>query len=369
MCGAIALIPIYRPPTTQRDLTVHICSQCGLVQSWPRIDHVVERGNPNPTIDADFGNLRYGKQFSINTVSNICEWLSERWEPGVGGAYLDIGGGRGDVASRVQYCLEPSEITIIEPDERFKPDPIPLSFNWISKRVEEVPLESDRYDFVTCIHTLEHLADPLAVLRQIHRAMNTDGIIYVEVPYLNYISENPGIAEYFIDKHLTHFTNCSLEAMMYRAGFVYLAEWSTDANIGNTYRKGICPSKETSVAPAFKMISKYCDRRKILQALVEENVAILNSRMENGLRVVFWGAGRIFDAYVRAGLNVKALKGIIDLYIPESRFDLIKDTNDIPYCDLVVIASDEYEQEIKKQFTDAYRCENRPYVKSWKEKL
>jgi 2-polyprenyl-3-methyl-5-hydroxy-6-metoxy-1,4-benzoquinol methylase len=39
-----------------------------------------------------------------------------------------------------------------------------------------------QYDVVICNHVVEHLAEPLPVLRQLARALKPDGVIYVEVP-------------------------------------------------------------------------------------------------------------------------------------------------------------------------------------------
>ena len=43
-------------------------------------------------------------------------------------------------------------------------------------------LACGKYDLVTCIHTLEHLTDPLGTLRQLRQAASEDALLLVEVP-------------------------------------------------------------------------------------------------------------------------------------------------------------------------------------------
>lgn len=44
------------------------------------------------------------------------------------------------------------------------------------------PFESNTFDIIICREVFEHLIEPIATLRQIHRVLKTDGVLYATVP-------------------------------------------------------------------------------------------------------------------------------------------------------------------------------------------
>ncbi len=201
LCGNIGLVPIYRADSTRRDLTVHVCSVCGLVQSLPRIDHV-DKHIASSSSNATFGNLRYGKQFSVSRM--VSSFKKQDITQPV--RCLDIGAGRGWVAKTLEKMLVVQEMWCVEPDGNM---PI-IGDKWINDRIENIALPLAYFDVVVMIHTLEHLASPRATLKQINEAMPAKGWLYVEVPNLENIGNGQLIAEFFIDKHLFHFCRATL---------------------------------------------------------------------------------------------------------------------------------------------------------------
>ena len=78
------------------------------------------------------------------------------------------------------------------------------------------------FDVVTMWHSLEHVHDPLPVLREAHRVLAPGGRLVVGVPNIDSLPFRWfGPAWYALDlpRHLTHFTPRTLALMLQRAGF------------------------------------------------------------------------------------------------------------------------------------------------------
>ncbi len=78
------------------------------------------------------------------------------------------------------------------------------------------------FDVVTMWHSLEHVHEPLTVLREAQRLLVPGGRLIVAVPNLDSLPFRWfGQAWYGLDlpRHLTHFTPCTLRLMLEKAGF------------------------------------------------------------------------------------------------------------------------------------------------------
>ena len=78
---------------------------------------------------------------------------------------------------------------------------------------------ASRFDIVTLNKVLEHVIDPVAMLRHAHDFLAPGGFVYVELPDgEDAQSEGPGREEFFID-HLHVFSLESIRILANRAGF------------------------------------------------------------------------------------------------------------------------------------------------------
>jgi SAM-dependent methyltransferase len=83
-------------------------------------------------------------------------------------------------------------------------------------------LEPGSFDVITLWHSLEHVHDPLTVLRAAHQLLAPGGRLLVAAPNIDSLPFRWfGPAWYALDvpRHLTHFTPRTLELMLQRAGF------------------------------------------------------------------------------------------------------------------------------------------------------
>lgn len=81
-----------------------------------------------------------------------------------------------------------------------------------------VPVDSV-FDVIICSHVLEHLADPLEIVRQLRARLKPDGVLYAEVPQEIW----DGIRiEYDPVTHVNFFTLYALERLFLHAGYTIL---------------------------------------------------------------------------------------------------------------------------------------------------
>lgn len=84
-------------------------------------------------------------------------------------------------------------------------------------------LNSDeKYDVITCWHSLEHIHEPWVYLDNIRTHLNPDGVLVVASPNYNSTDAKrygPGWAAYDTPRHLYHFTTESMKKIASSCGF------------------------------------------------------------------------------------------------------------------------------------------------------
>ena len=129
--------------------------------------------------------------------------------PAVGAKALDFGCGDGVFLNWLQdhgwetYGIEPS-----------------TSVAFLRHRHLLAPPQDASFDFGVVHHVLEHVTDPLGILRQLAGALREGGMLFVSVPGLDSLPEH-GIVKYCLDgrKHVLCFSEACLTGLLARAGF------------------------------------------------------------------------------------------------------------------------------------------------------
>lgn len=346
LCAHAPLEPVYQPPHSARGLTVYLCPACGLLQSLPRVAHV-GGGSPTASGEADFGNLRYGRDLRAGpALAALNDWAT--W-PDVR-RILDVGSGRGAFVTQVCRWAEKAEVWAIEPDERVTgwwqdaPEQVLLNH----ARIEDVSLPPDFFDLIYCSHTLEHVESMAGVLRQLAAALRPGGHIYVEVPDVAQIGLDDYAEQFFLDKHLYHFSAYTLRLALENAGLSLLSSYSADhLNLWAIATRWLDGMQAEVVYWSRELVAGYDEQRPVRQARLVKIAGRVNELCKTQ-RVVAWGAGRIFDCLVKAGLDVSGLAGLVDSYLPldEVHGMRVLRPGAIPQCDVVLVCSREYAAEI-----------------------
>jgi SAM-dependent methyltransferase len=95
--------------------------------------------------------------------------------------------------------------------------------------LHDLPLDDRVFDFVLCTEVLEHVADPVRVLGELHRVLRPGGGLLLTVPFVGELHEEP-------HDHW-RFTNHGLSTLLSTAGFTeaevhpLTGYWSTLANV------------------------------------------------------------------------------------------------------------------------------------------
>ena len=311
--------PLYSPINSKRRASVYKCSNCSLVQT--KYESIPGDSEKKKAIssDADWGNVRHGKGIRYVEAKGYLDPILERLKPS---RILDIGSNRGDFIQDALTKDYVRKVVAVEPDISLKPDYASFSSDsrlecyW--QRFEDC-IVPDKFDFIYSCQTLEHASSARAMLESSFNMLETNGLMYVEVPNIEILSDPRGVEEFFIDKHTFHFSPQVLLNMATTCGFSLAQDLGSDKyNIKLLFSKtrphnNIISFNDDSLVD---LISAYPgiiqENRRLLSCLVESRLRPLSKRQ----KVSYWGANRIFDALVNyGGLGKDDVFMLVDTYM------------------------------------------------------
>ena len=225
-CGSsrledLDLLPLRRPRQGRYIGFVELCGECGLVFSNPLpsaedLEHFYSPG----------GEWRAAAAAAVEPAATEPRGLS--WskpfdairgelrvtKPPAGAKVLDFGCGSGKLLDAFQDFGW--ETAGIEPagDDAFRRH----------RRLEAVP-DEPTFDLIVANHVLEHVADPLGLLRRFAAACRMSGFVFISVPRFDTLPLHRDYT-YVINgrAHITAYTWSCLQGLLRRAGFEPVAE-------------------------------------------------------------------------------------------------------------------------------------------------
>jgi len=101
----------------------------------------------------------------------------------------------------------------------------------IKKLNDDIELLSDKdffksnskYDFLVCVDTFEHVAEPLSLLKDLYNKADDRASIFISVPNFNsfFSRHHLGCHPYYsYPEHLNYYTKTSLEYLVQKSGFI-----------------------------------------------------------------------------------------------------------------------------------------------------
>lgn len=137
------------------------------------------------------------------------------------GRLLDFGCGRGAFLERMQR--QGWHVTGVDIAARaLQSVPPELESSVLLGTLPHPELRPGTFDVITMWHSLEHVHDPLAVLREARRLLAARGKLVIAVPNIGSLPFRWFAGAWLgldLPRHLTHFTPRTLHKMLQRAGF------------------------------------------------------------------------------------------------------------------------------------------------------
>lgn len=217
-------------------------------------------------------------------------------------------------------------------------------------------------DFIVCRHVIEHIPEPIPMLRSIRRAMKNSShvMVFFETPDIEWILKNEVVWDFFYE-HCSYFSQQSIRTAFEKAGF------SVDPVtpvFGNQYLwlearpAANPPSSEPETGYIIELVEKF-----------EQSNSKLNSKWAQNLQelqrhgpVALWGAGakgvtfaNLFDP------NLEHITCVVDVnpykqgkYLPGTGHPVVS-PHDLPKYNIktLILMNPNYRQEIKTQMREA----------------
>lgn len=204
------------------------CPLCGLAGTSPRLDeramaayylpsYPAHRTPPQPRgWRGRLGARVDAARFSLTVRMGAFAPLLRR----APGSLLDVGCGRGELAS--WFAGRGWRAFGVEPGEEAAEHAAATGVETHHGTLEDAPFEAGSFDAILFNHSLEHIPEPEAALRQACALLAPDGLLVISVPNFGCWQRRVFGSRWFhldLPRHLQHFDRDSLSAMLTRNGF------------------------------------------------------------------------------------------------------------------------------------------------------
>ncbi len=185
---------------------------------------------------------------------------------GVGKRLLDVGCGDGlflQMARERGWNVSGTELN---------PEPARHSGLEVYSSLEECA-DKGPYGCITLWHSLEHMADPRAVMMKIRELVADDGVVLIAVPnFSGFQSRAFGKSWLHLDlpRHLYHFTSDSLDRMLAHSHFESVAHWHQEFEYDLI---GWWQSALNSFLPTPNVLFDYLARHKVRGTMLDRIVS------------------------------------------------------------------------------------------------
>ncbi len=218
LCGGSASIPFDQRSFHGQPVANRLCTSCGLVYQSPRMS----AAELDDFYQAEYRQLYQGKEDPIQKdlvvqrkrAEAALAFMHDR-VPAIS-RHLDVGCSAGLLLQRFQtvYGCQPYGV---EPGRAYREYAQNQGLPVAASLEELAALHPDRFDLVSMMHVLEHMADPVGYLSQLRQGyLSPSGWLLLETPNLY-------AHDCFETAHLFAFSAHTLQQVVRKAGFEVVA--------------------------------------------------------------------------------------------------------------------------------------------------
>lgn len=233
-------------------LLVSMCCNCGLVQQNPIQSHDKLKIYYSHNYRNDYKNTYTPKPKHIfragNTALQRIQFLNN--SNIIGGALLDVGAGGGEfvyLAGKLGF-----KSTGIEPNIGYSE----YANHEYGCKVTTGELNdiTETYDIITMFHVFEHLPSPIKAFEKLHTLLNTNGKLFIEVPWIETNDASPH--NIYFKAHIFYFTADTLTSCA--SQYFDVVEVDTSSNLKILFQAKLEP---TSIKlPDTKSVNRLMER-------------------------------------------------------------------------------------------------------------
>lgn len=254
-------------------------------------------------------SLHFSPRF-VSFVEELADRLNDTYTL-KGKTVIDIGCGKGDFLKRLCSVSGARGIGFDKSFEDNRGDEIDgVSFvnDWFGDSYPDL-----KPDFISCRHVVEHIAEPVAFLRELrsHPGVRPDTVFYFEVPNALYTLRDLGIWD-LIYEHVSYFTPLSLSAACEVAGYDVL---DAGTSFGGQYlyveAKPAAAPRPLGLVGGAEIEDLMADFDKVYREKVAHWRSFLAARDPG--RTVIWGGGSKGITFVNAVPGAERIRAIVDV--------------------------------------------------------
>jgi SAM-dependent methyltransferase len=352
LCNAFAASEDEARAMPRGTIELTACARCGMVRNAAFDPGLAP-------YDSDYENsLHHSPRFHA-FAEDLADDLAARYA--AGGTVVEIGSGAGDFLTLLvgrgfgRGCgFDPS----LPFARHEKLGDAVLSF--VPGTVDDAPAGLAA-DLVVSRHVLEHLPDPVAVLRTARERVARPGTgLYVEVPDAGHMLRTPAIWD-LIYEHVGYFTERALAATVAAAGWT---EVRTGTAFGGQYAWAEAVAPERASAPAAvgpdagREVMALAGRfAELHRATVSRWTSFVEQEVADGRRVAVWGAGS--KGVTFANLVGPALEAVLDVnprkhgrFVPGTAARVMAPADVVGRVETVVVMNPMYLEEMRRTGED-----------------